>query len=301
MRDILSKFQTPVFNICVGILDGISPFNIDSIKIVKTILSSKNFLALNPIVIEADPFLFVKGDTLYLFYEEQRGNKGKGILKMISTKDLKIWTKDVVILEESFHLSYPNVFEYDGRIYMMPESGHNNDIRLYEMAEDMQSCRFVKSLIEGANFVDSTIFRHDNVNYLFTSVYKGNSQYEGRLYIGDGNLENWHAHPQSPFSADNKNARCVGTIIVDGRTCFRIAQDCSGNYGSGLNAISIDELTPLSYRESFSRKLLPSRIYRNGGHQYSMVNFNGRKIVAIDYLTKNMFVRDIIERISAKI
>ena len=72
-----------------------------------------------------------------------------------------------------FHLSYPNVFEYDGRIYMMPESGHNNDIRLYEMAEDLQSCRFVKSLIEGANFVDSTIFRHDNVNYLFTSVYKG--------------------------------------------------------------------------------------------------------------------------------
>ena len=124
MGDFISKFQTPVFNICVGILEEESMFNLDDLKIVKSILSSKNFIDLNPIVIEADPFLFVKDDTLYLFYEEQRGNKGKGILKMTSTQDLKTWTTDVVILEELFHLSYPNVFEYDGRIYMMPESGH---------------------------------------------------------------------------------------------------------------------------------------------------------------------------------
>lgn len=301
MGDFISKFQTPVFNICVGILEEESMFNLDDLKIVKSILSSKNFIDLNPIVIEADPFLFVKDDTLYLFYEEQRGNKGKGILKMTSTQDLKTWTTDVVILEELFHLSYPNVFEYDGRIYMMPESGHNNDIRLYEMAEDLQSCRFVKSLIEGANFVDSTIFRHDNVNYLFTSVYKGNNQYEARIYIGDDNLDNWHQHPQSPFSTDNGDARCGGSIMNDGRTFYRIAQDCSGNYGGGLNAYSIDELSPVSYKETFSCKLMPSRIYRNGGHQFSIVKFRDKQIVTVDDLSKSIFIRDIVARLCYKL
>lgn len=301
MGDFISKFQTPVFNICVGILEGEPIFNLDNLKIVKSILSSKNFLALNPIVIEADPFLFVKENTLYLFYEEQRGNKGKGILKMTSTQDLKTWTKDVVILVEPFHLSYPNVFEYDGRIYMMPESGHNNDIRLYEMAEDMQSCRFVKSLIEGANFVDSTIFRHDNVNYLFTSVYKGNSQYEARIYIGDDNLENWHQHPKSPFSTDNGNARCGGPIISCYNSYNRIAQNCSGSYGEGLNAMKIEELTPTSYSESHYRLLLPNNKFPNGGHQYSMVNFNCKRIVALDYLTKNWYIKDILDRIISRL
>ena len=96
------QISNTAFNICVGILEEESMFNLDDLKIVKSILSSKNFIDLNPIVIEADPFLFVKDDTLYLFYEEQRGNKGKGILKMTSTQDLKTWTTDVVILEELF-------------------------------------------------------------------------------------------------------------------------------------------------------------------------------------------------------
>lgn len=298
---LINKFQTPVFNVAVGIIDNSNQFDLDELKVVRKIISTKNIFSINPIVIIADPFLFVKGDTLYLFYEEQRGNKGKGILKMISTKDLKNWTKDIVVLEEPFHLSYPNVFEYDGRIYMMPESGHNNDIRLYEMADDMSSCRFVKTLIQGENFVDSAIFRHGDVNYLFTSVYKGNSQYEARLYIGDDNLDNWHLHPVSPISTDNLDARCGGPIITNNGVYYRIAQDCSGNYGGGLNTMIIESLSPITYKETHHCRLLPNKIFPHGGHQYSIVEFKGKNVVAVDYLTNNVYIRDIISRVLSKI
>lgn len=87
----------------------------------------------------------------------------------------------------------------------------------------------------------------------------------------------------------------------DGRTFYRIAQDCSGNYGGGLNAYSIDELSPVSYKETFSCKLMPSRIYRNGGHQFSIVKFRDNQIVTVDYLSKSIFIRDIVARLCYKL
>ena len=33
-------------------------------------------------------------------------------------------------LEESFHLSFPYIFEFNNDIYMVPESSKNRDIRL---------------------------------------------------------------------------------------------------------------------------------------------------------------------------
>ncbi len=293
---LISKFQTPVFNVCVGIVKGDDIFDLTGIEIVKTILSTKNFLAKNPVVIEADPFLFVKGDTLYLFYEEQRRYPEKGVLKMTSTKDLRTWTEPIVILDEPFHLSYPNVFEYDGKIYMMPETGHNQDIRLYEMSPDMASCRYVKTLLSGENFTDSCIFRHDGVNYLFTAVKDG-LDYEARIYIGDDNLDNWQFHPASPISTDNRDARCGGSIISAEGSNYRIAQDCSGIYGGGLSAKLIDTLSPTEYVEKTARTLLPNPAYPHGGHQYSTVTFKGQRLVAFDYLTRPAYLRDILHRI----
>lgn len=296
----IGKFQTPVFNICVGIAECDDLFDLTNIEKVRHILSTKYFFARNPIVIEADPFLFVREDTLYLFYEEQTRYPGKGVLKMTSTKDLKNWTKDIIVLKEPFHLSYPFVFEYNGKTYLMPETGHNRDIRLYEMSDDMSSCRYVKTLLAGENYVDSCIFRHDGVNYLFTAVKNG-PDYEARIYIGDNNLDNWQLHPASPISTDNKDARCGGSIITTNGSNYRIAQDCSGLYGGGLGANLIECLTPAAYRESKCRSLFPNKKYRHGGHQYSSVIFKGERVVAFDYLTKNIYLRDIADRIKSRL
>ena len=37
-----------------------------------------------------------------------------------------------IILEKPYHLSYPYLFEYQGQLYMMPESNENNTIDLYK-------------------------------------------------------------------------------------------------------------------------------------------------------------------------
>lgn len=66
------------------------------------------------------------------------------------------------VLVEPIHLSYPNVFEYKGKIYMIPESGHNYDIRLYVSNDFPYKWEFIKVLFSGANFVDTSFVSRIN-------------------------------------------------------------------------------------------------------------------------------------------
>ena len=79
----------------------------------------------------ADPFLFVHKEWLYLFYEEER-LKAKAPLCAKRTRDLKHWESLGVVLKEDHHLSYPNVFEHEGEIYMMPETRECDAVILYK-------------------------------------------------------------------------------------------------------------------------------------------------------------------------
>ena len=75
----------------------------------------KPYAKANPTIIVADPFLFEYKGKLHLFYES-KGLYTPGVLMMTSTSDLVHWSKPVVVLKEPFHLSYPWVFEENGKV-----------------------------------------------------------------------------------------------------------------------------------------------------------------------------------------
>lgn len=300
---ILSKIQTPVFNIflCEVMNDNI--FELSKATPIKRILSTKNPFVFNPIVIIADPFVFVHKETLYLFFEEQVGLHGKGVIKMISTNDLKTWTKPKLILKEPFHLSYPNVFEYNGDVYMIPETGHNNDIRLYKAADDkLSNWKFQKVLLIGKNYVDSSIFSIGDIYYLITSEYNKEKQYILRLFISSDPINGeWKECACSPLSYNNFNARCGGPIINYNGLCYRMAQRCDGRYGSGLTAYLIDNIDDNQYIEKIQTTILPCPKFHYGGHHYTIVKFKDKNIVAIDYLSMNYNIWEIARRSFYKI
>ena len=65
-----------------------------------------------PLLTQADPFLLVKDDVLYLFFEKlYAGIKEKGHLAMVKTTDLRNWSDPVDVLTLPCHLSFPFVFE----------------------------------------------------------------------------------------------------------------------------------------------------------------------------------------------
>ena len=244
-----------------------------------------------PTTIVADPFLFVKENTLYLFYESKK-QYHPAVIKMVSTKDLKTWSDPVVVLAESFHLSFPWVFERDGHVYMIPETCGDQSVRLYEADDQtLTHFHFVNKLMEdtecaenGFSFSDTSIHDKNGISYLFTTVNrKGYNEME--LYLSESFEGPYRKHPKSPISVDQKYARNAGCLFEWQGKLLRVAQDCSNRYGDNVNILSVDTLSPEEYGEHvLVDQFIDTKVpfYREGGHQLNTVQFLGKTIIATD-------------------
>lgn len=272
--------------------NGDDIFNINKGNPLLDLNAGNCYLTPNPTIIEADPFLFVKGDRLFLFYESKR-LKDPGVLKMTSTQDFKKWTKPVVVLKESFHLSFPYVFEDNGDIYMIPETGAVNSIRLYKATSpELNKFELFKTLIEAPmdakiamGYGDNCVIRHNDKYYLFTQL-----QYEDKintleLFVSDSLTGKFSMHCKSPIQHSQKFGRNAGAILEHNRKMYRFSQDCTRRYGDNVHISEITKISTTDYDEHVVyENIIPvnNRFYKEGGHQYNAVEFNGQFIVATD-------------------
>lgn len=251
-----------------------------------------NLWRAKPLLFQADSFLFVKGDYLYLFYELQHWDD-PGIIVMRKTQDLKVWTEPIVVLEQPFHLSFPYVFEDNGQVYMIPESQESDAIHLFRADNDnLTSFSKVRTLLhqerkEGIhyNFNDSHIYLKDNMYYLFTS-YQKDWMYYQELYETDNLLEGkFERHPDSPICTSNEFGRNGGSLIYFDGHLLRVTQDCHAAYGDNVSLMEIDTLSPDKYEEHLFRRnvLPPNTIFKEGGHQLNIVRFKDKYVYATDY------------------
>ena len=302
--------QSGCFTIDVSIQEG-KPFLAKERNSILRMSHSHWYSLFYPPMMRADPFLFVKGDALYLFYEYLPIGKGLGVIKMTCTKDLKHWSRPIQITHEpECHFSYPYVFEDDGVVYMMPETGCNHNIRLYRAVNDeLTEWVLDEVLLERKteaqtgikyDFADSSIYKKDDVYYLFTSYYK-NEEYSLELYTSQSLKGPYSLHPASPICVGNQCGRCAGSLIEADGMLYRPAQDCVTTYGGQTHIIEIDDLTPFTYQEHVVKEnIMPQdeAFYRGGGHQISFAQFNGKTIVATDAGYSTSFF---LERIRIKI
>ena len=235
----------------------------------------------------ADPFLFVENDSLYIFYESQNtGEAGQISVKI--TNDLKNFTEITDLLKESYHLSYPFVFRQNSSIFMIPESEEANELILYKFSDFPTKIEKCKTLLKG-DYVDSSTINHDGTWYLFTTSKLGLE-----IYYTD-NLEKSKliAHPNNPVCTDSRYQRNGGGPLIIENNLYRIAQDCSREYGSNINILKINTLSKTSYTEEifienyFERDLI---INKKGGHHLSIANFKGETIIALDGKHKDYLI-----------
>ena len=249
----------------------------------------------NPEHTKADPFLFVYKDRLFLFYETASYKLGRGVITMVSTTDLRNWTKPKTVLKESCHLSYPFTFEKDGEVYMMPESGDGGQLCLYRATDEcLTRFELVKSLMEG-RYLDSVILKRDGNYFLFTSDEPQYRKYVLHLFYSDTLEGPYTEHPMSPICSDTEYSRCGGRIIeLDGKVC-RVSQDCSNGYGDNVSLVSIDRLTPTEYKESlFCRNVFnrSCETFKGGGHHLTCVKYKGQYVIATDSKTTRRAMRN---------
>lgn len=83
----------------------------------------------------ADPLLYRRGGKRYLFAEAMDLTAGKGRIEVCELHDDGTADEWQVALEETFHLSFPTVFDWNGDTWMIPETGNDHSLRLYRCRE----------------------------------------------------------------------------------------------------------------------------------------------------------------------
>lgn len=229
------------------------PFDFSGDNVSNPVLTASDVKDI-PAAFVADPFLIHENNTYYMFFEVLNTNTSQGDIGLAISNDGFNWTYKQIILDEEFHLSYPCVFKWENDYYMIPETYQVESIRLYKSNNFPYNWTFVKTLLEGQDFVDNTIFYYNNTWWIFTKtgiITKTNHNYALRLYYSDKLTGPWIEHPGSPIiSGDANILRPGGNVVVfDTHRIVRYTQDCDPYYGNQVWAFEITTLTETSYEE----------------------------------------------------
>lgn len=193
----------------------------------------------------ADPFLIRENGMHYMFFEVFK--KDRGSIGFAVSKNGRKWKFKQLVLEEPFHLSYPFVFKWNGKWFMLPEAFETKSIRVYEAVRFPDTWAFVKTISTGREYVDPTLLHIGGRLWLFVSDTTNGNLF---LFHSDSLDGNWQEHPQSPIIKDDPGrARPGGGIMQMNNRLIRIAQDCSKTYGGAARAFEITELTTAAYSE----------------------------------------------------
>jgi hypothetical protein len=212
----------------------------------------------------ADPFMLIRDGVFYLFFEILLTSQNKGVIGHAVSADGYEWQYRGVVLEENFHLSYPHVFEWNGQVYMVPESNEDFSVRLYRAVEFPKRWEFVNKLLTGHDYVDATLFRYNDMWWMFASTTRNDVL---NLYYSPNLKDGWSAHPMNPVvKLDKHIARPGGKVIEHEGKLYRFGQDDDPDYGIQVFAFEIVELNTKVYRE---RMMLEKPVVTASGHGWN--------------------------------
>lgn len=197
----------------------------------------------------ADPFPVEVDGRYYLFVEEFPHASAKGIIAVAECGSDGRFGPLRPVLEEPFHLSYPQVFQHDGQFWMIPETAGGRDLLLYR-AERFPD-RWVRHavLLPDQPLSDATLLRQDDQFWLFAADGGPGSSSDALLVFHAPTLAGpFVPHAANPVLIDKTSARPAGAFILGGPHPVLPVQDGAAGYGSGIGLVEIVELSAATVR-----------------------------------------------------
>jgi hypothetical protein len=237
-------------NWAIGIYVGSSPLDLKPKPFIKQPVISRKDITDRRASLVADPFMIKKQETWYMFFEVMNQDLNLGEIGLATSSNGLEWQYQQIVLTESFHLSYPYIFQWDEDYYMIPETGEAQSIRLYKATHFPLQWNFVGNILEGLEFLDASIIFYNSLWWIFTETSSKRRNDTLRLYYSEHLLGTWQEHRLSPIIQDNPHiARPAGRILNLGDRLIRYAQDCYPTYGTQVSAFEITNLSPETYNE----------------------------------------------------
>lgn len=223
----------------------------------------------------ADPSVVDDGGRRLLFVEQWADRSEKAeIVCLDLLPDGRVRPLGVV-LDQPFHVSYPQAFQWQGQWYLTVESGHAHCVSLYQAEDFPLRWQHCTDLVVGRACVDPTLHYHDNHWYLFADIAEsgGSSCDELFLFVADQPTGPFRPHPANPIVSDARHARPAGRLFQREGRLIRPAQDCAPSYGAAVVFNEVLELTPTHYRErQLGRLDLRWELGMDGCHTYNQVD-----------------------------
>lgn len=242
----------------------------------------------------ADPFPIKWGERYLVFFEELPFATQRAHISVMEVAPDGSCSEPRPVLARDYHLSYPFLFEAEGRLFMIPETGENRSVELYSCQRIPDQWRLEQVLLRDAYYVDASVHQADGRWWMFVNVGRdaANLHDELHLYYAEHFLGPWHAHSGNPVKSDVRSARSAGRLFEEEGRLYRPAQICAPLYGSGLSLNQVQTLSPDQYAEQEVGRILPPRNSRVLG--VHTLNRAGRLTVIDGFIRRRRFAGDVL-------
>ncbi len=218
----------------------------------------------------ADPCLFTHDGQTWMYFEESTHERQHGVIMCARVRPDGQLDEVRVALSRPYHLSYPQVFEADGAIWMIPETRRADRLELYRCVKFPDTWKLECPLLD-IRAIDPTIFQWNSHWWMFLSSAAVSKQSPITWLFSAPELTGpWRVHPASPVCSDARWSRGAGAVLRDGERLLRPSQDCLRMYGYSVTFNEITTLDSENYQERRDRTvepaLLPGLL---GVHTYS--------------------------------
>ncbi|MFT3910604.1 MAG: hypothetical protein QM737_14355 [Ferruginibacter sp.] len=262
-------------------------YNLSGNKTYKDV-NSFSQLKISKTKFQADPFVVSASGIHYIFFEELEFKNERGYVSVMEiTTDGKT-TVPVKIIEASYHLSFPYIFESEGVYYMIPETMEAAKVQLYVATQFPYKWELKMDLLTGIECVDTIVQKVDDTWWMFFSkkpAQHASINEEIHAYYSDELCSTeWKPHPMNPVISDARCGRNAGKLSTKDGYLIRFSQYSGGYYGKAITVSKIVTLTKTDYREEIIETIYPDK--RKG--IYNLHTFNA---------TKDIMVSDALRRI----
>jgi hypothetical protein len=184
---------------------------------------------------------------------------------------------------EDFHLSFPFTFEFEGALYMCPESAESKSIRIYKCIDFPNVWEFKNEIFSDVVAVDSVFFLKDNAWWMISGM--SNLGHLGRMselrcFSSSNPIEgNWLKHFPLTVLRDSNCGR-NGGFLIEKDSIIRVRQKYGyQKYGSGISLAKLQSISP----NSFDEKCLLDLDLQEGSSIDGLHHLSGNEnITAID-------------------
>ncbi|MBQ7631500.1 MAG: hypothetical protein IJS82_01905 [Paludibacteraceae bacterium] len=223
----------------------------------------------------ADPFILdVTDEYIYVLVEAMPATNHKGVIaKLTIQHDTMTIVKMDVILEEPWHLSFPDIQRRGDKIYILPEAAYSKQLHVYELPNTNDGkLKKVKTICDDIIW-DSTITDYFGESLLFTA-------HQNDFYL---DIYRWDKESEmftlsESIHSDKQNMRMAGALFKVGERIYCPSQISTPyNYGIGVELKEISHIDGEWKLTSIRRINPPKGLLTNGLHTFN--TYKGLTIV----------------------